>query len=202
MTLLISLNLKNFISFSGAFVLARVGSRFFRGIQTKHTEDTVAVFFKEPSPQFHQLYHKQNVNQIVDDTPVNISQLSPDARVLIEFEMGFAALGTAMGEYVYENINNNSSTINNSSSVSSNNNNNSSISSSNNNNSSTINNSSSNKNQNNARRLVNFTIRLDESGDDISDVASTTIWLLPVQMKDKGDRTILQFQVGKILRVV
>ncbi len=193
MTLLISLNLKNFISFSGASVLARVGSRFFRGIQTKHTEDTVAVFFKEPSPQFHQLYHKQNVNQIVDDTPVNISQLSPGARVLIEFEMGFVALGTVMGEYVYKNINNSSN----------NNNNNSSISSSNNNNSSTINNSSSsNKNQNNARRLVNFTIRLDESGDDISDVANTTIWLLPVQMKDKGDRTILQFQVGKILSVV
>ena len=271
--------------FLGTPVIARVDSRFYRGIQTKYTEDTLVVFFKEPSPQFNQLYNKDNINQIVDNMPVNESQLGPGMRVVVEMEPDIAILGTVMGEYLneYSNssnnnrsrinedgninstiiVNTNVSTITNSSAAvtgtrmgeylnehsNSSNNNRSRINedgninstiivntnvstitnssaagsgtvlgeylneysnSSNNNrsrisgkedgningtiivetNTSTITNSSvshNNDNQKNGDRLlVNLTIRLDESGHDVS-VTNKKIWLLPVQMKDKGD---------------
>jgi hypothetical protein len=139
--------------------LARSGSKFYHGIQTKFTEDSVAVFFKEPSPRFHQLYDTQNINQIIDNTPVNVFQLSLGARVLVESEPGSVVLGTVMGEYLNEN-----------------------------------NNSSNDNNNYDHGRLVNLTIRLDKTGHDVS-VANKTIWLLPVQMEDKGDMTILFLKI-------
>ena len=196
------------------------------------------MFFKEPSPQFNQLYNKHNINQIVDNMPVkNESQLGPGMRVVVEMEPDIAVLGTVMGEYLNENssssnnnksrtnedgningtiiVNTNTSTITNSSAAipgtvmgeylneysNSSNNNISRISGKEDGNingtiivetnTSTITNSSviyNNDSQKNDRDrlLVNFTIRLDESGRDVS-VTNKKIWLLPVQMKDKGD---------------
>ena len=192
------------------------------------------MFFKEPSPQFNQLYNKDNINQIVDNMPVkNESQLGLGMRVVVELEPDIAVLGTVMGEYLNEYSNssgNNRSRINEDGNINSTiivNTNTSTISadvsgtrmgkylneysnSSNNNrsrisgyedgiingtiivetNTSTITNSSvihNNDNQKNSDRLlVNLTIRLDENGRDVS-VTNKTIWLLPVQMKDKGD---------------
>ena len=158
--------------------MARINSRFYHGILTNHSEDVVAVFFQEPSPEFHQLYAKENINQILDNIPVNISQLVPGLRVLVESKPNFAVLGTVMGEY--ENKNSNISR-NNKDSYS-----NASINNSNKNNSysnATINNNSKNGAQ---LVLMNLTIRLDESGQDIS-VADKTIWFLPVQTKDRGN---------------
>jgi hypothetical protein len=139
--------------------LARSGSKFYHGIQTKFAEDSVAVFFKEPSPRFHQFYDKQNINQIIDNTPVNVFQLSLGVRVLVGSEPGSVVLGTVMGEYLNEN-----------------------------------NNSSNDNNNYDHERLVNLTIRLDKTGHDVS-VANKTIWLLPVQMEDKGDMTILFLKI-------
>ena len=199
------------------------------------------MFFKEPSPQFNQLYNKDNINRIVDNMPVNESQLRPGMRVVIEMKPDIAVLGTVMGEYLNEysnssnsnksrsritgnedgNINGsiivktNTSTITNSSAAipgtvmgeylneysNSSNNNRSRISGYEDGNingsiivetnTSTITNSSVNYNNDSQkndhdRLLVNLTIRLDESGRDVS-VTNKTIWLLPVQMKDKGD---------------
>jgi hypothetical protein len=56
------------------------------------------------------------------------------------------------------------------------------------------NNSSNNNNNNNHGQLLNLTIRLDKTGHDVS-VANKTIWLLPVQMEDKGDMTILFLKI-------
>ena len=195
------------------------------------------MFFKEPSPQFNQLYNKHNINQIVDNMPVkNESQLGPGMRVVVEMEPDIAVLGTVMGEYLNENssssnnnksrtnedgningtiiVNTNTSTITNSSAAipgtvmgeylneysNSSNNNISRISGKEDGSingtiivetkTSTITNSSVNYNndsqKNGDRLLVNLTIRLDESGRDVS-VTNKKIWLLPVQMKDKGD---------------
>ncbi len=165
-----------FFDIVGISVLARINSRFYHGIQTTHTEDTVAVFFKESSPRFLQLYDKKNINQIVY-TPVNISELSPDIRILIETNTDFAVLGTIMGEYLRKNNNSSSSTTN-------------------------IKSNASKSNINDIdRRLVNLTIRLDEGGDDFS-VTNKKMWLLPVQMEDKGVMTILRLYDDEILRVV
>lgn len=68
----------------------------------KYTGDSIAVFFQEPSPRFLQIYDRQNINQVVENTPVNISHLSPGTRVLVETEAGFAVLGTIFGEYINE----------------------------------------------------------------------------------------------------
>ena len=144
--------------------MARINSRFYHGILTNHSEDVVAVFFQEPSPEFHQLYAKENINQILDNIPVNISQLVPGLRVLVESKPNFAVLGTVMGEY--KNKKNNISR----------------------NYKDSYSNASINNNSKNGAQLVlmNLTIRLDESGQDIS-VADKTIWVLPVQTKDRGN---------------
>ena len=145
--------------------MARVHSSFYRGILTNYTEDMVAVFFDEPSPEFYQLYAKENINQVVENVPVNISRLYPGSRVLVEFEPNIAVLGTVSGEYGSKNNNSNKSYSN--------------ISS----------------NDNNIDTLllpVNLTIRADESGRDIS-VANKTIWFLPVQLEDKGNSKMARF---------
>ena len=147
--------------------MARIHSSFYRGILTNYTEDMVAVFFDEPSPEFHQLYAKENINQVVENVPVNISRLYPGARVLVEFEPNIAVLGTVSGEYGSKNNNSNKS----------------------------YSNSNSNSNDNNIDTLllqVNSTIRADESGREIS-VANKTIWFLPVQLEDKGNFKMARF---------
>lgn len=165
--------------------MARVDSRFYRGIQTKYSDDTVAVFFKMPSPRFYQLYSKQNINQIIDDKPTKEDQLDPGSRVLVEFEPGITALGTVMGEYLNKNgnssnhsgyrrrINSDEKCTNNCSTV-------------------VKNNSATNSNNqfNNESGLVNLTILFDENGYDLS-VVNKTIWLLPVQIENKGNLAIL-----------
>ena len=165
--------------------MARVDSRFYRGIQTKYSDDTVAVFFKMPSPRFYQLYSKQNINQIVDDKPIKEGQLELGSRVLIEFKPGITALGTVMGEYLTKNgnssnysgyrrrINGDKKCTNNCSTVVKNN----SV-------------ANSDNQFNNESGLVNYTILLDESGYGLS-VVNKTIWLLPVQRENKGNLAIL-----------
>ena len=149
-------------------VLARMNSKFYHGIQTEYTDNAVAVFFKKPSPQFFQRYDKQNINQIVGNTPANISQLTPGARVLIELTPDFAVLGTVMDYYA--NSNGSNRIVNDSNNEKKNNS------------TATINNTSNN---NTNSLLWNMTVRLDESGHNLS-VANKIVWLLPVQMEDKG----------------
>ena len=147
----------------GTSVFARIGANFFRGVQTKYNKDTFAVFFEEPSPIFLQFYSKRNINKVVPNIPANISQLRPMMRVLVESKPGMAILGTVMGTCLNE-----TSKLESKNSNESNRNYNISYSKS-----------------NNGLLFVNFTVRLDESGYEVS-LADKTVWLLPVQMEDKG----------------
>ena len=118
--------------------------------------------------------------------PVDESQLELGMRVVVEFEPGKAASGTVIREYLVDDSNGNNNNRNGSrmnSTIESNNN--STIVVKNNN---SVNNNH-NKQDNNDRLLVNLTVRLDENGYNVS-VANKTIWLLPVQMEDKGDMLI------------
>lgn len=149
---------------SGSNVLARIDSAFYHGVEINYTNDIVAVFFQESSPQFQKLYDKQNVNRVVKNIPVNVSQLKPDLRVIVETESGAAVLGTVVGEYLHENI----TFINRST------------------NNSDAGNNSTVKTISGKTELLNLTLRLDRNGKMVS-VTQERIWLLPVQLSDKGD---------------
>ena len=77
-------------------MLARVESRFYRGFQTAHTDKTVAVFFQNSSSYFRQIYNEDNINKIIRDVPVNLSEISSGARVIVESGMDYAVPGTVV----------------------------------------------------------------------------------------------------------
>ena len=147
----------------GISVFARIDTKFYRGIQIKYNEDKIAVYFEEPSPRFLQFYNKQNINQVVPNNPANVSQLGPMMRVLIESKPGMAVLGTVIGKYL----------------------NDSDKYKSNNSNEKYRKDNSSYSNSIDDLLFVNLTVRLDESGKDVS-LVNKTVWLLPVQVEDKG----------------
>lgn len=80
-------------------MLARVDSKFYHGLQTTHTDHTVAVFFQDSSTHFYQIYDKDNINQVVYDGLANLSTIALGARVAVESSMDYAVPGTVVKKY-------------------------------------------------------------------------------------------------------